>query len=289
MRQILTLALLSVAVVACTDGNPDRITSPTAVGNLQPPGDGDPTYYSSNVNTTYYGGYPGYDNPDATRSAVFTEEFVWSGSTSFWDIRESFSPNYGPFGAESPSEPGVNQAVRTRADLVAYDRSGQQLYQPDTTLPLSDAPPDAPATMMVQPMMSRSSSGLAPRATGTTNVPQNLPGRNALDGRFVTPAGAARVLAQLRKTATELSHGPDKIDFEIRRGNSRSVMTYSPGYGAVTHSRVEDADGTTADTDYQFSRVPGGFVLTEERTTIHLANAPKPLSIVRKYSEPSLR
>lgn len=286
---MLALAMLSAALVGCADRAVERVTSPGAVGNFEIPGEGDPTYYSANVNTTYYGGYPGYDNPNAARSAVYTEEFIWSSSSSFWDIRESFSSQHGPFGAEDPSEPGVGQALLTSSDLVAYNRAGQMINQPDTTLPLTPAPPDAGGTMMVPPTMGKMAGRQASNAASASRIPENAPGRDALDGRVVTPAAAARTLAKLRKTAKEVSSGPGKIDFEIRRGSNRSLLTFSTEHGAVTHTRVEDADGTTAETDHKYTPVPGGFVLTEEQTTVHLANAPQPIILVRKYSDTSIR
>lgn len=289
MRRVLILAVLSISIAGCADRTVERLTSPTVVKNLEIPTDGDPTYYSTNVNTTYYGGYSGYDNPDAARSAVYTEEFIWSSSSNFWDIQESFSPNYGPFGAESAGERGVSRTVRTRSDLVAYNRSGQVIYQPNTSLALNSAPPDASASIMIQPTVPISMNQSVSGAANSSKVPENVPGREALDSRVVTPAAAARALAQLRKTATEISSGPDKMDFEIRRGDSRSLLTFTRAYGAVTRARVEDADGTIAETDYQYSPVRGGFVLTGERTTIRLPNVTQPLVIDRKYSDTSIR
>jgi hypothetical protein len=289
MRRFFTLAWAPIAVAACADHPVNHIASPVAVNNFQIPADGDPTYYSSQVNTTYYGGYAGYDNPNAARTTVYTQEYVWSSSSSFWDVRESFSPSYGPFGAEASTEPGVSQSVRTRSDLVAYDRAGQPISQPDTTKSLSSAPADAPATIMVQPMMTGFAGTTASKAVNPPGTLTNPPGRNALDAKLVTPAAAARVLAQLRKSATELPRSDEATDFEIRRAKGRSVLTYSHRYGAVTHTRAEGADGTVADTDYEYSAVPGGFILTEERTTVRLPNATQPLSIVRKYTEPSVR
>ena len=289
MRRILTLSVLCLTIIGCVDRTISHLTSPASVSNLTIPAEGDPTYYSSTVNTTYYGGYPGYDNPDAARSAVFTEEFIWSSASSFWDIRESFSSSYGPFGAESADERGVSQAVRTRADLIAYDRTGQVIYRPDTTFALNSAPPDASEAILVQPSMSSSIDRSPSEAGKSSNVPPITPVQQALDGRIVTPEAAARALAQLRKTATQMSSNADKTDFEIRRGANRCLLTFATAYGAVTHARVEDANGTVAETDYQYSAVPGGFVLTEERETIHLPGAPKPLTIIRKYSDGSIR
>ena len=180
----------------------------------------------------------------------------------------------------------MSQALRTRYDAYLYDRGGQIIYQPDATYPLSSAPPDAAGNVMVQPMMA----GLADRpALSVARSPENVPGREALDARVVTPAAAARSLARLRSTAVEVSSNPDKIVFEIRRGNGRSLLTFTPAFGTVTHARVEDPDGTIAETDYEYSAARGGFVLTQERTTIQHANASQPLSIVRKYTNTSIR
>lgn len=279
--------ICAVIATACAERTTEPFRSPESGANrLIAPADGEATYYSSGVNTTYYGGYSGYDNPDATRTAVYTEELLWSSSTNFWDIRETFSPEHGPFGAEASGEPGVSQALRTRTDLVAYDRAGQQIYQPDTTLALTSAPsanllPAVPPRLAGMP--SSSSSG-PPLAT-----PQAIPGRAALDRRLITPAAAARTLAQLRSTAEEIAGQGGNIRFQILRGNTRVLLTFAPAYGAVTNSRVEDAQGMVAETDYRYAAISGGFVLVEERSTVRLANSSRPLSIVRKYSGHSVR
>ncbi|CAN5721541.1 hypothetical protein BH23GEM1_BH23GEM1_07010 [soil metagenome] len=287
MSKTLALALLcAIIATACAERTTEPLRSPGGANRLIAPEDGEATYYSSGVNTTYYGGYSGYDNPDAARTAVYTEELIWSSSTNFWDIRETFSSEYGPFGAEASGEPGVSQALRTRSDLVAYDRAGQLISQPDTTLALTSAPsanllPAVPPRLASIP--SSNSNGLPPGA------PQAIPGRAALDRRVITPAAAARTLAQLRNTAEEIVGQGGNIRFQIQRGNTRVLLTFTPAFGAVTKTRVEEAGGTVAETDYSYTAIPGGFVLTEERTTIHLMNAAQPLIFVRKYSGLSIR
>lgn len=200
-RFAISLLPLCFFAAGCDDGLGDPVSAitPTPPARLVIPEDGEPQYYSSGVNATYYGGYDGYDNPDAARTAVYTEELTWSSGTGFWDIRDTFSSQYGPFGAEDPAEPGVSQVLRTRSDISWYDRAGQLISQPDTTLALSSQVPGSPSLSRIPVDFVRSSASQIPSASGSVAAPM-FSRQGGVDRHLVTPAAARRTLDELMRT-----------------------------------------------------------------------------------------
>lgn len=276
-------------LASCRDGatDPGARSQSEAVASLIVPADGQPTYYSSGVNTTYYGGYSGYDNPNAARTAVYTEELIWSAATGFWDIRDSFSPEYGPFGAESTSEPGVSQVLRTRYEITAHDRAGQLMPQPDTTLALDAQPMDSPNLARAPMDLSLKSSSGMPVGMGSY-APSTFTGRSGVDRRLVTPAAAARTLDELRRSARQVGVDGKRLTFEIARGGTRVTLTFDGEIGAVTRIASTYPNSTTSDTEYSYTQVPGAFVLTQELTRIHTPGS-QPLTVSRRYSNQQAR
>lgn len=288
-RFAISLLPLCFFVVGCDNGAADPISAftPTPAARLVIPADGEPTYYSSEVNATYYGGYDGYDNPDAARTAVYTEELTWSSGTGFWDIRDTFSPQYGPFGAEDLAEPGVSQVLRTRNDISSYDRAGQLISQPDTTLALSSQVSGSPSLSRVPMDFGRSSATQIPGASGSVAAPP-FSGQAGVDRHLVTPAAARRTFNELMRTAKKTGVNGSLVTFEIARGEMRVNLRFDSAIGAVTRIVATSPDGATSDIEYSYTEIPGAFVLTQELTVIRTPGD-EPIRILRRYSNQQTR
>ncbi|MEO7647876.1 MAG: hypothetical protein ABIV11_06520 [Gemmatimonadaceae bacterium] len=239
--------------------------------------------------TNYYGDYDGFASPNAARSAEYTEEFIWSSASQFWDIRQSYVAGRQPIGPGEYTDDDVGQVLLRKSDIQAYDRSGVPITQPDTTFPLEATGEQGatynrqPTTPMMLPSLSRAATAVA-----ISSIPPQRRKQTLGDRRMVTAAAAIRNLDDLATSATEIGRSAAGRLFEIKRGDFLLRLTFDDRVGAVTRTVSTDSRGVVAESEFFFRRDGAVFVLDEERTSVKHPGG-RTERIVRRYSNHTVR
>lgn len=276
-----------VLLAACADSSRSSLVAPGEPAALIAPrlNEGDPTYYSTDVEATYSGGYDGYDRSDAVRSERYNEELIWDSGEYFWNVDLDFPADKSPLGSSYPDEVDVARTRLARNSSEMRDRGGALLVQPESELPLEyeGRDPNSAVNYSLQPIAGT----MALAATGTAMPVANEDARSAgVDRRVITPKGSQRTLGRLQKAFKEGPGEGGQRVFTQRRGSVEVKVYFTPTSGAVTRTLVLENDRLASQTDHKYRRYDGVWVLAEETTTL-TAPAGKSQKIVRKFGNPT--
>ena len=191
------------------------------------------TTMQSQVQLTFYGGYDGFNRPDAARSRSYQQTLTDQGG-GFWSTEHAFPVAQAPMGVTGAIDVGTS-TFSAPGSMTLQLRSGGTLVPPDTAAAKAEmrlAPDEATATGTWEPMTPIPSGAALPAMSKSQGAAYSS------DRVLVTPAARSRTLALLSRDYTELNAPSGLRRFEKSVGSERLVLEVNATSGAVVRQEL---------------------------------------------------
>lgn len=251
--------IVGFVVGACAEHEP--VTSDEGADRPNPP-PSMATTMQAQVQLTFYGGYDGFNQPDAARTRSYLQTRTDQGG-GFWSTQQDFSTAQAPMGVAGAMDVGT-ASFSSPGSMTLQLRGGGTLVPPDTATARAEmrlAPDEASATGTWEPMAP---SPVAPAFSATKAKLQ----AGSADRVIVTPQARTRTLAQLSRDYTELSAPTGLRRFEKSVGAERLIVDVSTTSGAVVREELWKEGSRRMETVRRYRTVNGTDVLALQTTTI---------------------
>ena len=258
LRRIAPIAAFLMAA-ACAEREPVRSEEGAGRPDLPPPM---PTTTQAQVQLTFYGGYDGFNQPDAARTRSYLQTRTDQGG-GFWSTQHDFSSAQAPMGVAGVMDVG-SASFSAPGSMTLQLRSGGTLVPPDTAAARAEmrlAPDEASATGTWEPM---SPMPVAPALSAAAK--RSYAG--TADRLTVTPEARDRALVQLSRDYTELNAPAGLRRFEKSVGTERLVVDVNATSGTVLREELWQSGSRRVETVRQYRTVGGMEVLSLQTTTI---------------------